>query len=80
MTKSIGKDRAKVWATAHESTSDGIDKQMDLFNNKFGRSINVTGKSDDAIAKSAKSKVKKGKCKRIVNGKLKKTDGSGLKK
>lgn len=80
MKKSIGKSAAKAWADAHETESSGVDKEMDLYNNSVGRGIEVDGKSDDEIAKSVKSKVKKGKCKKISNGKLVKTDGSGLKK
>lgn len=80
MKKSIGKDAATEWATAHEAESSGIDKQMDLYNNNIGRGISVSGKSNAQIAKTVKSKVKNGNCKRIKNNKLVKTDGTGLKK
>ncbi len=79
MKKSIGEKAAEQWATAHEAEASGIDKQMDLHNNSIGRGINVDGKSESQIATSVKSKVKNGKCKRIVNNKLVATDGTGLK-
>lgn len=79
MKKSIGTTAAKNWATAHEYNSKGIDKEMDLFNNAVGRSINVSNKSIDGILKLVKSKVKNGNCRRIEKGKLIKTNGSGMK-
>ena len=33
-----GEERAKAWTDAHEQYSVGIDKEMDLHNNWFGRS------------------------------------------
>lgn len=79
MKKSIGTTAAKNWATAHEYNTKGIDKEMDLFNNSVGRSINVSYKSHDEIVKSVKNKVKNGNCRRIVKGKLVKTNGTGMK-
>lgn len=52
---------------------------MDLYNNKVGRGINVFGKSTSSIVKSVKAKVKSGACRRIVKGKLVKTNSSGMK-
>lgn len=78
MKSAMSADDAKAWATAHEADSSGIDKEMDLFNNIVGRSINVSGKSDAEIYEAVKGKVKGGSCRRIVNNKLVVTDGTGL--
>lgn len=69
---------ANTWATAHESDSSGIDKEMDLYNNYMGRIIDVSGKSNSQIYELVKKKVKNGYCKRIINNKLTTTNGSGL--
>jgi hypothetical protein len=78
MKQSIGTAAAKEWGTAHEADSSGVDKQMDLFNNNVGRSINVSG-SESSIVNSVKSLVKSGKLRRIVKNKLVPTDKTGLK-
>lgn len=78
MKKAIGSSAAEEWATAHEYDSSGIDKEMDLFNNKVGRSINVTNKSNSEIFEAVKEKVSNGSCRRIVKNKLVPTDSSGL--
>ncbi|SES14992.1 hypothetical protein SAMN02910429_02339 [Lachnobacterium bovis] len=36
MKQSIGSSAAEQWATAHEYNSSGIDKTMDLHNNRDG--------------------------------------------
>lgn len=46
MKKAMGESAAEEWATAHEYKSSGLDKEMDLFNNAVGRSINVVDKND----------------------------------
>lgn len=79
MKKSIGISAAESWATAHEYNSSGVDKQMDLYNNSIGRSINVTGQSISNIVSSVKYKVKNGNCKRVVDGMLVPTNGDGMK-
>lgn len=78
MKNAMSESDADVWATAHEAESSGIDKDMDLFNNAVGRSINVSGKSDSEIYEAVKGEVKGGSCRRIVNNKLVATDGTGL--
>lgn len=78
MKSAMSASDADAWATAHEAESSGIDKDMDLFNNAVGRSINVSGKSDSEIYEAVKGKVKGGSCRRIVNNELVATDGTGL--
>lgn len=78
MKSAMSASDADTWATAHEAESSGIDKDMDLFNNAVGRSINVSGKSDSEIYEAVKGKVKGGSCRRIVDNKLVATDGTGL--
>lgn len=78
MKSAMSASDADAWATAHEAESSGIDKDMDLFNNAVGRSINVSGKSDSEMYEAVKGKVKGGSCRRIVNNKLVATDGTGL--
>ena len=78
MKKAIGATAAETWATAHEYGASGLDKQMDLHNNKVGRSIDVSGKTESQIVSSAKAKVRNGYCRRIVGGKLVATNGNGM--
>lgn len=78
MKKAIGESAADEWATAHEYESSVIDKEMDLFNNTVGRSIDVTGKSDSEIYNAVKEKVVNGNCQRIVNNELVPTNADGL--
>lgn len=78
MTKSMDASSAEAWATAHEYESSGIDKTMDMFNNRIGRSINVSGKSEDQIVSAVKTKVRNGSCRRIVNNQLVSTNGDGM--
>lgn len=78
MKKAMDESAAKEWATAHEYESSGLDKEMDLFNNAVGRSINVTGKSDSEIYNAVKGKVVNGDCRRIVDNKLVPTNADGL--
>ena len=78
MKSAMNESDAEVWATAHEADSSGIDKEMDLFNNAVGRSIDVSGKSDSEIYEAVKEKVVNGSCRRIVDGELVATDGTGL--
>lgn len=78
MKKAIGESAANEWATAHEYESSGLDKEMDLFNNVVGRSINVTDKTDSEIYNAVKDKVVNGDCRRIVNNELVPTNADGL--
>lgn len=79
MKKSMGASATEEWATAHEYTSSGLDKKMDLFNNRIGRSISVSNKSESQIVSAVKAKIKNGSCLRIINGKLSATNGAGMK-
>lgn len=78
MKSTMSESAADVWATAHEADASGIDKEMDLFNNAVGRSIDVSGKSDSEIYEAVKEKVVNGSCRRIVDGELVPTNGTGL--
>lgn len=78
MKKAIGESAADVWATAHEYESTGLDKEMDLYNNAVGRSIDVTNKSDPEIYSAVKDKIVDGDCLRIVNNELVPTNADGL--
>lgn len=74
-----GYDRAKVWATAHESKSSGIDKQMDLMNNETGRFLAVDkyySYSSVQYSSTLRKMVKQGSLVRIVNNKLVATNGT----
>ncbi|MCY8467076.1 DUF6973 domain-containing protein [Bacillus atrophaeus] len=76
---SHGYNRAKVWATAHESKSSGIDKQMDLMNNETGRFLateNYYTYSSVKYSSVLRNMVKKGSLVRIVNNKLVATNGT----
>ncbi|MGX8704231.1 MAG: DUF6973 domain-containing protein [bacterium] len=68
MKKSIGEDAAREWANAHEFTSEGIDREMDLFNNEVGRDISVEEMTEDQIVNTVRNLVSSGKCLRIVDG------------
>ncbi len=78
MKSAMNESDADVWATAHEADSSGIDKEMDLFNNAVGRSIDVADKSDSQIYEMVKAKVVDGNCRRIVDGDLVPTNDTGL--
>lgn len=72
-----GYNRAKVWKDAHESTSSGIDKEMDLYNNEQGRYlgwINYTNTTSQ-FSSTLRQWVSRGTLVRIVNGKLVATNG-----
>ncbi|WP_437368411.1 DUF6973 domain-containing protein [Bacillus inaquosorum] len=76
---SHGYNRAKVWATAHESNSKGIDKEMDLMNNETGRFLatqNYYTYSSVKYSSVLRNMVKQGSLVRIVNDKLVATNGT----
>ena len=73
MKKYLGEDAAREWANAHESYSEGIDKEMDLFNNEAGCCIAVETRSEDQIVDFVKELVSTGHCLRIVDGRLEHT-------
>lgn len=71
LTIKIGATRAKVWTDAHETTSSGLDKQMDLFNNAIGRSLaNGYNSLNAQLVTKVYNAVKSGKMRIIVNNKL----------
>ncbi len=73
-----GVNRAKVWADAHESTSSGLAKEMDLINNEIGRQYAYTNwnKTNTQNADAIQSMVAQGTMCRIVNGDLVATNGT----
>ncbi|MSS62751.1 DUF6973 domain-containing protein [Velocimicrobium porci] len=74
---------AKQWGDAHESTSIGIDKKMDLLNNEIGRTVGSTTNGNQAIegriAQKLLSMIANGKLYQIQNNKLVATDSTGRK-
>lgn len=82
MVKRCGIEFAQQMATAHESdTPEGLDKQMDLRNNAYGRwdgekHINL---SDEELAIKIRDLVTDGQYLRIVNKRFRPTNGDGLK-
>ncbi len=71
MVKYVGVDDAKTYADAHESGDDsqGVDKEMDLFNNEKGRKygLEYLDLSDQEIAKKIIQHVSQGDCVQIFN-------------
>lgn len=77
LTLRIGSSRTKIWTDAHETTSYGIDKEMDLFNNDLGRRLasDVDGAgypeyNTKPLVEKVYNAVKLGMGRIIVNGKL----------
>jgi hypothetical protein len=64
---------AKTWTDAHESESNGIDKEMDLFNNSKGREYFQAGKRAGFMIEA----TGEGYLRRIVNNRLVPTDYTG---
>ncbi|AVR01044.1 hypothetical protein OBCHQ24_02940 [Oceanobacillus iheyensis] len=65
-----GTQRAKVWADAHETTSSGLDREMDLINNEIGRYhayLNFSA-SDDRLESELMSMIAQGGMVRLVGG------------
>jgi len=83
MTNAYGAAYAEKWGNAHESTSSGIETDMDKWNNGVGRGTATEIKGSQywtpRFEQAILSKISKGICCRIVNGKAVKTDGSGRK-
>lgn len=73
MKKYIGEAAAKEWANAHEYYSEGMDKEMDLFNNEVGRDIDVEVRTEEQIINYVRELVSTGQCLRIVDGRLEST-------
>ena len=78
MTEHIGYYWTSRWATAHEATSSGVSKTMDLKNNQIGRDSWVSGKSDSQLASIIVLKVNTGKMWRISGGVLVPTTGGRM--
>lgn len=75
----IEEDLAEDFADAHESeTPSGVDKTMDLKNNKIGRSIGLST-SIDKVESKVEKYCDSGKLWRVVKNKLVETDSSGKK-
>ncbi|MED1303803.1 hypothetical protein P4U65_25295 [Bacillus pacificus] len=72
-----GEERAKAWTDAHEQNSYGIDKEMDLHNNWFGRSVAMSNYywTTSKYSSYLRERVSKGALARIVNGQLIATNG-----
>ncbi|HGE5802748.1 MULTISPECIES: DUF6973 domain-containing protein [Bacillus] len=72
-----GEERAKAWTDAHEQYSVGIDKEMDLHNNWFGRSVAMNNYywTTSKYSSYMRERVSKGSLARIVNNQLVATNG-----
>ncbi|WP_373894504.1 DUF6973 domain-containing protein [Virgibacillus natechei] len=72
-----GTQRAQVWTDAHEATSSGIDKRMDLINNESGRYHAYLNFDDtrQQLSDAIKTQVSQGGKVRIVNNQLVATNG-----
>ena len=68
MTKTIGKDLAEKFATAHEADSpEGIEKEMDLTNNKRARELaDLLDDNDESIINSIIEHINNGEFLRII--------------
>lgn len=76
MTRRYGSTYAKKWGDAHESgISAGIDKQMDLYNNKIGRELSTT----NTAVSHWETKMEKILIKNIDSGKMKIFNSSNTK-
>ncbi|MEH6892639.1 hypothetical protein V7024_23865 [Bacillus sp. JJ864] len=75
--RDYGDGRAKAWTDAHEQNSWGIDKEMDLHNNWFGRmaTYNNYGWSNPQLSNHLRGAVRNGSMARIVNEQLVRTNG-----
>lgn len=81
MARDVGNTWALKWGDAHEygeKNNNGIDRKMDLYNNRKGREAN-DGSNNRNLAAIIRYEVRKGYLKRIVNDKLTWTDSSGEK-
>ena len=75
MKKSVGADAAREWANAHEAYSEGVDREMDLYNNEVGRGIAVEAFTEEQIIRVVQDLVSAGQCLRIVEGHCESTGG-----
>ncbi|MEB8861375.1 hypothetical protein P4H06_34685, partial [Bacillus cereus] len=75
--RDVGVARAKVWTDAHEQYSNGVDKEMDLYNNEVGRTIayNNYSWSINQYSSHIRNEVANGSMVRIVEDKLVRTNG-----
>lgn len=72
-----GTQRARTWTTAHEATSSGNDKEMDLFNNEVGIYHAYLNFNDtrSQLSDALRKQVSQGGLVRIVGGELAATSG-----
>ena len=83
IAEAYGTSFAKEWGDAHESTSTGVDKTMDLLNNDIGRNLgaSISGNQqvEARLSSALLTKISNGELWRVVNGQLCATDGTGRK-
>ncbi|MGN1156713.1 MAG: DUF6973 domain-containing protein [Agathobacter sp.] len=83
IAEAYGTSFAKQWGDAHESTSSGVDKEMDLRNNDIGRNLGASIKGyqniEARLSSALLTKISNGELWRVVNGQLCATDGTGRK-
>lgn len=83
IAEAYGTSFAKEWGDAHESTSSGVDKAMDLLNNNIGRNLgsSISGyqQVEARLSSELLTKISNGELWRVVNGQLCATDGTGRK-
>lgn len=85
MAKDVGRDFAKKWSDAHEygkPNNPALEKSMDLHNNSIG--LDLADENSIVIFHSTfknktREAVRNGRCIRIVNGKLVKTNSENEK-
>ncbi|QKG85334.1 hypothetical protein GXN76_13190 [Kroppenstedtia pulmonis] len=74
MVKRVGSNWAKRWGDAHEQSGNRnkLDKKMDLYNKRIGRSIAIKNSraSESKLANLVYKAMKNGRLKRLVNNKL----------
>lgn len=87
MQKSLIEQHVKMWADAHEYYQTGLGKEMDLYNNAFGRDTysrlwsktKPKDPSNTALENELLYRIQQGNLMRIVNKKMVLTDGTGRK-
>lgn len=81
LAEAYGISYAREWGDAHELTSSGVDKSMDLLNNNIGRNLgaSIGGNQyiEARISSALLTKISNGELWRVVDGQLCATDGTG---
>ncbi|WP_313891618.1 DUF6973 domain-containing protein [Psychrobacillus sp.] len=80
MSKKFGTVMAKQWGDAHENITSGIERDMDLYNNEYGRNEYLRGTildSEAEIETRILQKIANGNLIRIINNQLRNTDVTG---